>query len=145
MMQKCPVMMIDDDEVDRYLLKRMLDKLDLTNHIFEATNGQTALDYLTDNHNQNISPVYFPPKVIFLDINMPIMNGFEFLDAFASLRENNPIYTSSVLTMFTSSENDRDKMKASEYDFVKGYLVKDNLSLPELEKILTSCFSPSGS
>lgn len=143
-MKKCSIMLVDDSESDRYLLKRMIGKLEIATEIFEADNGQIALDFLT-NYEEN-SRKYsgdFPPIVIFLDINMPIMGGFEFLEEFSILRENGNDYSSSVFTMFTSSERDEDKQKAQSYDFVKGFVVKGSMSVESLQEVIEKCLSHS--
>lgn len=141
-MKKCSIMMIDDDEVDRYLLKRMLKKINISTEIFEAENGKEALDFLS-NHKENTEkyPDDFPPILIFLDINMPIMNGFEFLEAFSELRKSRSDYTSSIFTMFTSSERDEDKEKADSYEFVKGFVVKGSLTPKKLKNIIHDTLS----
>lgn len=136
-MKKCSIMVIDDDKVDRYLLKRTISKLDIEVKIFEADTGKSALDFLA-NYEEN-SKLYgedFPPLLIFLDINMPIMNGFEFLEAFSKLRAGSYDYSSSVFTMYTSSEREQDKKKVESYEFVKGFVIKGDMSPQVLQEII---------
>ena len=128
-MKKCSILIIDDDKLDRYLLKRMLKKLDIVIEIFEAKNGKQALDFLTnydENSKQHLED--FPPNLIFLDINMPIMGGFEFLENFSKLKEDNEKYTSSIFTMLSSADREEDKKKAEAYDVVKGFITKGKFS-----------------
>ncbi len=135
-------MLVDDSESDRYLLKRMIGKLEVATEIFEADNGQIALEFLIDyEENFRKYPGNFPPIVIFLDINMPIMGGFEFLEEFSKIRENSNDYSSSVFTMFTSSERDEDKEKALSYDFVKGFVVKGSMSIKSLQEVIEKCIA----
>jgi len=141
-MIKCSIMIIDDDEVDRYLLKRTIKKLDVATEIFEAGNGKEALDFLS-NYEEN-SQKYgndFPPILIFLDINMPIMNGFEFLESFDILKNTEKGYKSSIFTMYTSSEREEDKKKTEAYGFVKGYIVKGSLTPESLRETIEGCLS----
>ena len=135
-------MIVDDDETDRYLLKRTLKKENIEGEIFEATNGKEALDFLT-NIKENIEKYGddFPPILIFLDINMPIMGGFEFLEEYSKFFETKKDYISSVFTMYTSSEREEDKQKVSSYDFVKGYIVKGDMNSEKLNSIIDECIS----
>ncbi|MCF2860124.1 response regulator [Pseudoalteromonas sp. SMS1] len=139
-MNEFTIMMIDDDEVDRYLLKRALKSAGYVSYIFEAENGQAAIDFLS-NYEDNAKqyPERFPPIIIFLDINMPLMDGFEFLEAFVKLRACTHVFNKSMLALYTSSKCDEDKHKAQGYDFVKGYLVKESLSVHSLKKTIESC------
>jgi len=141
-MSRIPVMIIDDEYTDRYLLKRILKKSSKVGEIFEAENGQEALDFLTAyDDNLKKFPNEFPPLFIFLDINMHIMNGFEFLEQFAKLRNVEDIYKICVFTMFTSSERLEDKEKADQYDFVKGFISKGTFSVASLEKLINEHLS----
>ena len=70
--------------------------------------------------------------MIFLDINMPNIGGFEFLVKFAELR-NRLALKSCVIMMYSSSERPEDKEKASSFDFVKDYLVKGEMDIEDLK------------
>jgi len=140
-MQKISIMIIDDDSTDRYLLKRIIKKSNFSCETFEAENGQEALDFLT-NYEQNKLKYEsdFPPILIFLDINMHIMGGFEFLENFSLLREGTEKYQTSVFTMLTSSERKDDIDRAHSYDFVKGYITKSGFTLDKFNEIVqTHC------
>jgi CheY-like chemotaxis protein len=82
-----------------------------------------------------VYPNQFPPSLILLDINMPAMNGFEFLEAYQSLLTTQKIYPSPTVIMFTSSEEENDKEKAMRFPFVKDYLVKP-LSPEKVNKLV---------
>jgi CheY-like chemotaxis protein len=118
-------MIIDDDEVDRYTMKRLLKSGGINVPLEEAGDGEEAIQFFKNAEaNRTKLGEGFPPIVVFLDINMPRMNGFEFLDAFKKLREENDGYDAVVFLMVTSSDNIQDKEHASQYDFVKGYIHK---------------------
>lgn len=140
-MKEYAVMIVDDDEVDRYLLTRALNKLEFSLTIFESENGVQALEFLSayeenkEKHGDN-----FPPILIFLDINMPLMGGFEFLEAFAQLKKQDQRYSSSIFTMFTSSEKEDDKKRAAQYDFVKGFLLKGEVTTEALNQVFAKHF-----
>ncbi len=138
------VLIIDDDEVDRYLLKRLLKDTKFNFEVFEADNGSSALEFLNNPSDviakdENL----FPPLIIFLDINMPIMRGPEFLEQFAKVREQ--IYVQScVIMMFSSSERKEDRESALQYDFVKDYLVKGSFSSADLRNRIQSVIAEAG-
>lgn len=140
-MNKIPVLIIDDNEADRYLLSRQLNDTNLEIHIFEKHDGASALEFLTDyEKNRTLYPDLFPPAIIFLDINMPLVNGWEFLDKFSVLR-NEIAIDSCVVIMFTSSERQEDVDKVFSFDFVKDYLVKGKFTHEELENKIKSIMS----
>ncbi len=72
------VLLIDDDDDSNYFHRRLLNKIDCTENIQVALDGREALNFL----NTTINKHYPPPAVIFLDINMPGMNGWEFLEEY---------------------------------------------------------------
>jgi CheY-like chemotaxis protein len=116
------IMLVEDDEVDIMNVKRAFKKNNITNPLLIAHNGLEALDILRD-------PEIALPKVVILDINMPRMNGIEFLQ---EIRKDPELNMLSVFVMTTSNE-DSDKIKA--YDLnVAGYILKP-LSF---EKFVTS-------
>ena len=123
-MTNCSVLIVDDDKVDRYILKRLLKGIGIVSKIHEFDNGQSGIDFLTDyNANRQLHGDDFPPVVIFLDVNMPLMNGFEFLEGFKTVSEIHN-FDSSIIFMFSSSQRQSDMERAFSYDFVKSYIVK---------------------
>ena len=136
-MKKINVLIVDDSEVDRYILTRHLNDIGI-NDVFQEDDGASALAFLNQyDENKKKFGDDFPPVVIFLDINMPIIGGFEFLEKFSELRNKFELDT-CVIMMYSSSERLEDKNDALKYDFVKGYLTKGLFTMDELkEKILT--------
>lgn len=134
-MKKFSLLIIDDSEPDRYILKRKLSKVAPESHIFEAENGEAALTFFTDyNGKKDEFSSLFPPLLIFLDINMPLVNGLEFLEKFSPIRDSHSSYKNCVFIMFTSSESEDDRKQALQYDFVKGFMVKGRETPEELKK-----------
>lgn len=131
----------DDSDDDRYLLKRHLGKTDLLLNIVEAANGREALDWLVQpkeaiNFRYSNIPA---PIVVFLDINMPIINGWEFLDALDGL-EGRIMLKPTVVLMYTTSSSDAEKQKASRYPQIFEYISKDDTQLERIKSaIVSSC------
>ncbi len=110
------ILLVEDDEVDAMNVKRAFKKVKITNPLFVAENGLEALAMLRGEGTQQIIP---KPKIILLDINMPRMNGIEFLQ---KLRADPELKSISVV-MLTTSNEERDKIAA--YDLnVAGYILK---------------------
>lgn len=106
------ILVIEDDEVDRMNIERAFNKANLTNPIFVAKDGIEALEMLKNNKISN-------PLLILLDINMPRMNGLEFLKI---LRDDPQWYLTPVVIM-SSSREDKDRMSAYSLS-VTGYVLK---------------------
>ena len=138
-MNKVSTLIIDDSDVDRYLLKRDLDKTDFKLTVFEREDGEEALEFFIEyEKNKSLYPDDYPPMVVFLDINMPRMNGYEFLEEFSRLREkvdpNLMDLKSSVFIIYSSSDREEDKKRMLSYDCVKSYLVKGQFTSADLSK-----------
>ena len=111
------ILHVEDDEVDAMVMQRALKKTDLEYKYHHAKNGIEALDMLkgTGEHEKIVPR----PSVILLDLNMPQMNGHEFLRELRADEELKPI---SVYVM-TTSNDDRDRLEAFGKN-VAGYIVK---------------------
>jgi len=105
------ILVIEDNEADRFLGEVIIQNSGIVSKIHFAHDGQHALEVL-----QEIDP----PDAILLDINMPKMNGHEFLEEY-SLHNEREI---PVVVMLTSSNQDQDKEKANAYKCVKDYMLK---------------------
>ncbi len=111
------ILLVEDDEVDIQDIKRMFQKNQISNPLHFAKNGLEALDKLLGKNGvERLNPT---PKIILLDINMPKMNGIEFLEL---LRAHSEFRSVSVFVL-TSSDEDRDKIGAYKWD-VAGYILK---------------------
>lgn len=132
------ILVVDDNEADRYLLRRKLRSTGMISKIFEADDGQTALE-LFSNYKENVArdPDEFPPELILLDINMPLVGGLEFLEKFNTLRQELEC-SSTVVMMYSSSERPEDREQAFFYEFVKGFITKGTYSSDELADKISS-------
>lgn len=102
------VLLIDDDHVSRFLCTKVLERIGSFSEIYDAANGQKAINWLSDNY-QNTGNL---PDFILLDLNMPIMDGFAFLEAFKKL--NIPEKESIRIVIVTSSDDVTDIKRAKE-------------------------------
>lgn len=122
---------IDDDEIYVFGLKIMMKSVNFCDEIVVCENGEVALDFL--------KPLTSTPKgmpdVILLDINMPIMDGWQFLDEFTKIKAEKSAKTN--IYMMSSSVNPVDLEKVKTYKLISDYLVKP-LSKTALEEIVST-------
>jgi len=112
------VCLIDDDSIYQFTARKLLESTGLAKQIQSFYNGSEAIKYFKD---QNNSPETLP-DVIFLDINMPIMNGWEFLEEYHKL--SNKLPKLIVVYVVSSSIDSNDMQKSKEYKVVSDYIVK---------------------
>ncbi len=124
------ILLVDDNSDDNYFHKIILNKMDIVKRIDVVLNGVEALAYLK-KENQT------PPELIFLDINMPKMNGWEFLEQYKHLPAHQK--ASAVIMILTTSANPDDIKKAKEIEEVTGIETKP-LSEKTMTEILNQYF-----
>lgn len=107
-----PILLVEDDQVDAMTVKRALRELNVTNELYRANNGEEALELLRNGRTPR-------PCIILLDLNMPKMNGLEFLKV---VKEDNSLKQIPVVVLTTSRE-ERDKFESFNRS-VAGYMVK---------------------
>ncbi|MBF4505264.1 response regulator [Flavobacterium sp. JLP] len=96
------VMIIDDNLVDLYIISRMVTKNNFGKNVLHYTEAQEAMKYLQENQ-ENISKL---PQIIFVDIYMPLMSGFEFLEAYDTLSTNLKNYCKTYIVSSTIDNED---------------------------------------
>jgi len=119
------IMIIDDDNLDQLLYKRIINRSIDVEKILTFQSAIDALAYLKSSDREAID-------VIFLDINMPKMNGFEFLERATSELGCN--FAGCVIVMLTTSLNPADEERAKSFKAVKAYLSKP-LTEEDLEEV----------
>ena len=133
------ILLIDDDETTNFLNQRLLDRFKVTDHIHTFVNGKQAFDYLYNVSNNNFdadNSHYFKPELIFLDINMPVMDGFELLSLYERL---SPEFRQGiVMVVLTTSTHPQDTETINE--FAAEYITKP-LNADKLNKLLQKHFA----
>lgn len=116
------ILLIDDEESNNYLHKMIIQRANIDTHIQVTYDGLEALEFLTCTGRYTSTQYYPQPGIIFLDINMPKMNGWEFLKEYVNLPEEQK--GKIVMAMLTSSLNQDDIDKANENTNLKGFIGK---------------------
>lgn len=121
------ILLIDDDEINNTINQMIIKWADFAEETVACTSGTEALDYVKLNCMENGKC----PQIVFLDINMPAMNGFQFLEELT--KTNSQFIEKIPVVMLSSSKNDRDIEMASNYK-IAGFINKP-LTLEKLEEI----------
>ncbi len=107
-----PILLVEDDRVDMMTVMRALKQIHVINTVIHLENGEDALHHLRDEKSEK-------PCLILLDLNMPVMNGIEFLEA---VKDDEQMMRIPIVVLTTSVEQ-QDKL--SSFDFgVAGYMAK---------------------
>jgi len=112
------VLVIDDDETTNKLSHQIITKLDFAQEIKICYNGAEAIDFLMEFGREHLQ---HSPELILIDITMPVMNGFEFIEAFQKMNFTNKDRITSVI--LTSSSDLKDIRRAKRMG-VQDYLIK---------------------
>lgn len=128
------ILLIDDDEATNFIHEMVIRQADIAEKVVSVEGGQLALDFLSNLNENNEAK----PDLIFLDINMPGMNGWEFLEKYNNLDEEKR--GSIVMVMLTTSLNPDDAQKSKSYKSIRDFLNKP-LTKAILENVINKHFS----
>lgn len=117
--EEVKILLVEDDDIDARAVERGLRKLKIANPVIRAKNGLEALNILRGKDTQN---TISKPYLILLDLNMPIMNGLDFLQ---KIREDVDLID-SVVFVLTTSQAETDRVAAYKEN-IAGYIVKSNV------------------
>ncbi len=131
------ILLVDDEEMNNYYIRLLIEKMELDVHVESVLNGKAAIDYLTGTGLYSSKKSLLQPDLILLDINMPQMDGWEFLEEYANrkLQEKKK----RVITMLTSSNNPDDEEKASQIDDLDGFICKP-ITMKMLNEVIRDNF-----
>ncbi|MEI8280350.1 MAG: response regulator [Bacteroidota bacterium] len=112
-------LLVDDDSTSNLISERILSKTNLTEKVHVTWNGKEAIDYIVSSIDEG-NDIVDCPDFILLDINMPIMDGFEFLDAFQKIDTRGK----DIKIVMLTSSIDRHDMETSKKYPIHGYITK---------------------
>lgn len=144
-MNKVPVVIVDDSEADRYIVRRRLSKVEGFGEVMEAEDGAVFLEEFFNGAGRVQSEIL--PLLVLMDVNMPGLNGFETIEELQRRVELGKGPASLVVMMFTSSSNPDDVAQAENLASVKGYITKplDDVGIEKIRQIYHPHFSPNAS
>jgi CheY-like chemotaxis protein len=128
---KC-IMLIDDNPDDNFFHERVIKRNHAAEVVVAKQSGVEAINYLKSKKDNDLHP-----SLIFLDINMPGMNGWEFLEEYNKLEEK--YKSQAIVIMLTTSDNPDDKMKAKGMNIASDFKTKP-LTKEILEEVFTKYF-----
>ena len=111
------ILLVDDDEISNYVTESLISEMDVAKELAIVTDGRQALNFL-ETH-QIVSEGEQGHILVLLDLNMPVMDGFEFMEEYEHKNWKDKV----TIVMLTSSSNPKDLNKAKNYTFA-GYLQK---------------------
>lgn len=133
------ILVIDDDEPTNFISRMVIEEAGCTRHLEIADSGRKALNYLQKASVETVEHDNFIlPDVVFLDINMPRMNGWEFLSEFKKLKNEGS--AKPVIIMLTTSLNPDDKYRAENIPEVVGFENKP-LTKEMIQQVIKKYFS----
>lgn len=101
------VMLVDDNDIDNFVNRKTLEHVHFAERIIAFISPVSALEYIASTQTDNTESMEHLPQIIFLDLNMPCMNGYEFVQEFQKI---NPTITQNIrIVMLTSSLNHADR------------------------------------
>lgn len=118
------VVLIDDDEIENFIKRKLIEKTNLVNQIKDFSSGKEAINFL----NANSMHPHLLPEIILLDLNMPVMDGFQFLEEYLKLEPK--LSKKTNIYVVSSSISPIDHEKINNISEVSDFLIK-----PITEKI----------
>jgi CheY-like chemotaxis protein len=115
------IMLIDDNEIDNLINQKMIEAAAIADKIYTHTGAKSGLEFLKNMEKLDLADQILP-NLIFLDIDMPLMDGFQFLDEFEKL--GTLVKKKCKVIMLTSSINPQDYNRAKKYSSIKLFLNK---------------------
>jgi len=118
------ILCVDDDPITLMLCKMVISKSSFATEIITAQNGEEALNYFDDLKLNNLgAEIKKYPSLVFLDLNMPVMDGWEFLDHF-SKEEYTSAFKNTKIIVLSSTIDPNDIEKSKTYSMVLDFLSK---------------------
>ncbi|CAL1517556.1 response regulator [Chitinophaga sp. MM2321] len=112
------IFIVDDDPIHQQIARIMIERQGISTNIHVFSDAQDVLDHIR-HHAEKVDSL---PDLILLDLNMPVMDGWEFLDEYTAFYQDLP--KRIRIFVLTSSIDEKDKERVRNYGFVSGYLTK---------------------
>ena len=112
------ICIVDDDDIYQFTTIKIIESLKLAKKIIVFSDGEEAINFMIDNINEENEL----PDVIFLDINMPIMDGFQFMDEYVKIKPK--VGKKITIYMVSSSVNPTDIERAKKIEDISDYIIK---------------------
>lgn len=126
------ILLVDDDPISNYVTEELIREKGLCQNIITVTDGQQALNFLQQNFDE--TPTDGGCILVLLDLNMPVMDGFEFMEEL----EARQLHERVKVVVLTSSDNHKDISQAQQFGFT-AYLQKP-LVVEEVSTLVEQCF-----
>jgi len=125
------ILIIDDDEINNFIAAKLIDKIPPKAKVSTRLNGQEGIDFIKSCINNEEKM----PDIIFLDINMPVMNGWEFLEEYETIKDQ--ITKKVVINMLSSSVYNDDISKSQTFSTVNRFISKP-LTIEKIQDLYSS-------
>jgi len=112
-------MLVDDNEIDNFINGKMIEGCNFSDYVYIHTSSKSALEFINNLQRIGDAGRQLSPELILLDINMPIMDGFQFVEEFEKSGVSN-----IKIVILSSSINAEDEIRSKQYKSVIGYLSK---------------------
>ncbi|WP_114779467.1 response regulator [Botryobacter ruber] len=132
------VLLVDDDDTTNFLNKRLLNEMKVAREVLVLKNGKEAIEYLSRTCGPDSKPGDKCPDLIFLDIKMPVMDGFSFLEEYQRRGLDSSDHV--IIMMLTSSASFYDLERLKQYKKVKKHYSKA-LTRHDIQEVLQEFFS----
>ena len=126
------ILLVDDDPITNFLNENLLSEMNVAREVHTTTDGQEALDFIKQNWKEERTGANRLQRLVLLDLNMPIMSGFEFMDELNKMNQFDKV----TIVLLTTSSNRKDIEKVGNYA-VHDYVLKP-LSTAKINKIVAS-------
>lgn len=123
------ICIVDDDDIYRFTIERTLESLELPTKTMTFSDGEQAINFISDHLNEDAEL----PDIIFLDIDMPVMDGFQFMEEYEKIKSN--VAKDMTIYMVSSSLDPVDIVSAKKISSISDYIVKP-ISSDRLKSIL---------